>query len=75
VTEAAGVVGRSAWEVTMGKVGRFVTDPKAGAFCQITLDSGEKILVSHDKGIHGRPAEHHHLEVARSCFRRDALRA
>jgi hypothetical protein len=37
-------------EVTMGKVGRFVSDPKAGAFCQITLDSGEKILVSHDKG-------------------------
>ena len=34
----------------MGKVGRFVTDPKAGAFCQIALDSGEKILVSHDKG-------------------------
>ena len=34
----------------MGKVGRFVSDPKAGAFCQIALDSGEKILVSHDKG-------------------------
>jgi hypothetical protein len=34
----------------MGKVGRFVTDPKAGAYCQIALDSGEKILVSHDKG-------------------------
>jgi hypothetical protein len=34
----------------MGKVGRFVTDPKVGAYCQITLDSGEKILVSHDKG-------------------------
>jgi hypothetical protein len=34
----------------MGKVGRFVTDPKAGAFCQIALDRGEKILVSHDKG-------------------------
>ena len=34
----------------MGKVGRFVTDPKAGAFCQIALDSGEKVLVSHDKG-------------------------
>jgi hypothetical protein len=50
VTGAAGVLGRSAWEVTVGKVGRFVTDPKAGAFCQITLDSGEKILVSHDKG-------------------------
>ena len=34
----------------MGKVGRFVTDPKAGAFCQIALDSGEKVLLSHDKG-------------------------
>jgi hypothetical protein len=34
----------------MGKVGRFVTDPKAGAYCQITLDSGEKILVNHDQG-------------------------
>jgi hypothetical protein len=34
----------------MGKVGRFVTDPKAGAYCQIVLDSGEKVLVSHDKG-------------------------
>jgi hypothetical protein len=33
----------------MAKVGRFVTDPKAGAFCQIVLDSGEKVLVSHDK--------------------------
>jgi hypothetical protein len=34
----------------MTKVGRFVTDPKAGAYCQITLDSGEKIIVNHDKG-------------------------
>ena len=34
----------------MVKVGRFVVDPKVGAYCQITLDSGEKILVSHDKG-------------------------
>jgi len=34
----------------MGKVGRFVTDPKAGAYCHITLDSGEKIVVNHDKG-------------------------
>ena len=34
----------------MAKVGRFITDPKAGAYCQITLDSGEKILVNHDKG-------------------------
>ena len=34
----------------MAKVGRFVSDPKAGAYCQITLDSGEKIIVNHDKG-------------------------
>lgn len=34
----------------MGRVGRFVVDPKAGAYCQIGLDSGEKILVNHDKG-------------------------
>jgi hypothetical protein len=34
----------------MAKVGRFVTDPREGSYCQITLDSGEKILVSHDKG-------------------------
>ena len=34
----------------MAKVGRFVTDPGAGAYCQITLDSGEKILVNHEKG-------------------------
>ena len=34
----------------MAKVGRFVTDPKAGSYCRITLDSGERILVSHDKG-------------------------
>jgi hypothetical protein len=34
----------------MAKVGRFVVDPKAGAYCNITLDSGEKILVNHDKG-------------------------
>jgi hypothetical protein len=34
----------------MAKVGPFVTDPKAGAYCQITLDSGEKVLVNHEKG-------------------------
>jgi hypothetical protein len=34
----------------MAKVGRFVTDPKSGAYCQITLDGGDKILVNHDKG-------------------------
>lgn len=34
----------------MAKVGRFVIDPMAGAYCQITLDSGEKLTVNHDKG-------------------------
>ena len=34
----------------MPKVGRFVTDPRAGAYGQITLDSGEKIIVNHEKG-------------------------
>jgi hypothetical protein len=34
----------------MGKVGRFVVDPRAGAYCQIRLDGGETILVSHEKG-------------------------
>ena len=34
----------------MGKVGRFVTDPKAGAYCDVTLDNGEKLVVNHDKG-------------------------
>jgi hypothetical protein len=34
----------------MPKVGRFVTDPQAGAYCQITLDNGEKIIVNHEKG-------------------------
>jgi hypothetical protein len=24
-------------------------DPKAGSYCQITLESGEKIIVTHDK--------------------------
>jgi hypothetical protein len=33
----------------MTTVGPFVVDPKAGAYCRITLDSREKILVSHDK--------------------------
>jgi hypothetical protein len=33
----------------MARVGRFIRDPKAGSYCQITLESGEKIIVSHDK--------------------------
>ena len=34
----------------MGKVGRFVVDPKAGAYCDVILDNGEKLTVNHDKG-------------------------
>jgi hypothetical protein len=34
----------------MPKIGRFVTDPRAGAHCQVTLDTGEKLMVNHDKG-------------------------
>jgi hypothetical protein len=34
----------------MAKVGPFISDPKAGAYCQITLDSGEKVIVNYDKG-------------------------
>jgi hypothetical protein len=34
----------------MAKVGRFITDPKAGAYCDIVLDNGDKILVNHSKG-------------------------
>lgn len=33
----------------MAKVGRWVTDPKVGVHCTMTLDSGEKIMLSHDK--------------------------
>jgi hypothetical protein len=36
--------------MTMAKVGQWITDPKAGAYCRITLDSGEKTVVNHDKG-------------------------
>ena len=32
------------------KIGQFVTDPKEGAYCHVTLDSGERIIVSHDQG-------------------------
>lgn len=34
----------------MPRVGQFVTDPRAGAYCHIKLDSGEKVVVNHDKG-------------------------
>ena len=34
----------------MAKVGRWVTDPKAGAYCTLTFNTGEKIVINHDKG-------------------------
>lgn len=37
-------------ETTLTRIGPFIVDPKAGAYCRITLDSHEKILVNHDKG-------------------------
>ena len=35
---------------TPTKASRFVNDPKAGAYCQIVLGTGEKVIVNHDKG-------------------------
>lgn len=34
----------------MVKVGQFVSDPRAGAYCRIMLDGGEKVVVYHEKG-------------------------
>jgi hypothetical protein len=68
----------------MGKVGSFVSDPKAGAYCQIVLDGGGKILVNHDKGgfkggrlpisreivlAHGRSLTARSAPAQGSCFR------
>jgi hypothetical protein len=39
----------------MAKIGPFVTIP-TGAYCNITLDSGEKIVVNYEEGGHGREA-------------------
>ena len=33
----------------MAKVGRFVTDPKVGEYCQVTFDSEEKVPVHHER--------------------------
>jgi hypothetical protein len=33
----------------MAKVGPFINDPKVGGYCRITLDSGDKLIVNHDK--------------------------
>jgi hypothetical protein len=37
----------------MATVGRFLTDPRGRTYCHITLDDGEKIAVSHDRGADG----------------------
>ena len=37
----------------MAKIGPFVTIP-TGAYCSITLDSGEKIVVNYEEGGRGR---------------------
>jgi hypothetical protein len=34
----------------VARAGRIVTDARAGAYCHVTLDGGEKIVVSHDRG-------------------------
>ncbi|HYE94161.1 MAG TPA: hypothetical protein VEA38_24220 [Terriglobales bacterium] len=34
----------------MGHVGRPIIDPRAGAYCDVTLDNGDKLIVNHDKG-------------------------
>jgi hypothetical protein len=34
----------------MPKVGRFGTDLSAGAYCQIPLGTGERVIVNHEKG-------------------------
>jgi hypothetical protein len=47
----------------MTKVGHLITDPKAGAYCQMTLDSGTKLIVNHDKG--GFKGGHLSIEVTR----------
>ena len=43
----------------MGKVGAFVRDPKAGSYCQITLEGGDKIIVNHHRW---------HLSIEHSKF-------
>lgn len=47
----------------MAKVGQFVVDPGAGSYCKITLDSGEKVIVNHDKG--GFKGGHVAIEVSK----------
>ena len=39
----------------MAKIGQIVTIP-TGSYCNITLDSGEKIIVNHEPGARGTSA-------------------
>ena len=36
----------------MGKVGRWVTDPYTGSSCTLSLDSGDKLVIKHEKAGH-----------------------
>lgn len=36
----------------MGKLGRWVTDPYTGSYCTLSLDSGDKLVVKHEKAGH-----------------------
>jgi hypothetical protein len=56
-------LGTNVEEADMTKVGPLITDPKAGAYCQMTLDSGTKLIVNHDKG--GFKGGHLTIEVTR----------
>jgi hypothetical protein len=47
----------------MTKVGQFLVNPLGGTYCRIVLDSGEKILINHDKG--GSKAGSVTIEVTR----------
>jgi len=35
----------------MSTIGRFVTDPQGGGYCKIDLDSGQEIMVNHQKNV------------------------
>jgi hypothetical protein len=40
----------------MTKIGRIVTDPSVGSYCRLTIPSGERLMVSHEKS--GRLSVH-----------------
>jgi hypothetical protein len=45
----------------MAEVGHVATGPRLGAYCQLTLDTGEKVVVNHDHG--GAKGGHLAIEV------------